>query len=152
MSPTPAKTAKPKSDGKSDAIASYMREKGQRARAAAREMARAETGTKNAALFALRAGVPTVLMAASPYYEAKAGGLAELAGVDRSLVGDDLELGARLDRVAKQLDGSPLAAAIDRVETWRAEALGYLLSESATPTNGHTSGSSTGGGGVGRIA
>ena len=32
MSPTPAKITKPKSDGKSDgAIASYMREKGQRA-------------------------------------------------------------------------------------------------------------------------
>ena len=43
---------KPKS-AKSDAVAAYMRDKGSRARAAARELARADTGTKNACLFAL---------------------------------------------------------------------------------------------------
>ncbi len=38
---------------KPDPIVAYMRERGERARAAARAIARADTGTKNAALFAL---------------------------------------------------------------------------------------------------
>ncbi|MGH8460506.1 MAG: glutamate-5-semialdehyde dehydrogenase [Stenotrophobium sp.] len=45
------KTPKSKSDDQ--AIAAYMHNKGQRARAAAREMAKADTGTKNGCLFAL---------------------------------------------------------------------------------------------------
>jgi glutamate-5-semialdehyde dehydrogenase len=49
LSPAPAKTSKTKTD----AIVSYMRERGARARAAARDMARADAGTKNACLFAL---------------------------------------------------------------------------------------------------
>src|SRR3546814_11233049 len=43
-----AKPVRPKSD-----IAAYMHERGARARVAARRIARADTGTKNAALFAL---------------------------------------------------------------------------------------------------
>ena len=39
--------------GKSDGVAAYMRARGERARSAARAMARAESGIKNAALFAL---------------------------------------------------------------------------------------------------
>ncbi len=39
--------------GTKDDVAAYMREKGERARAASREMARADTGLKNACLFAL---------------------------------------------------------------------------------------------------
>src|SRR3546814_20081915 len=42
-----AKPVRPKSD-----IAAYMHERGARARVAARRIARADTGTKNAALFA----------------------------------------------------------------------------------------------------
>ncbi|MGH8455830.1 MAG: glutamate-5-semialdehyde dehydrogenase [Stenotrophobium sp.] len=51
MSPTPGKNSKSKLDDQ--AIAAYMRGKGQKARLAAREMAKADTGTKNACLFAL---------------------------------------------------------------------------------------------------
>jgi glutamate-5-semialdehyde dehydrogenase len=43
--------AKPKNDDQ--AVVAYMRDKGERARKAAREMAKADTGTKNAYLFAL---------------------------------------------------------------------------------------------------
>lgn len=50
MSPA-SKTSKTRNDDQ--AVIAYMRDKGQRARKAAREMARADTGTKNACLFAL---------------------------------------------------------------------------------------------------
>ena len=50
MSPAAPKT--PKSP-KTDSIAVYMRERGEKARVAARALARADTGAKNAALFAL---------------------------------------------------------------------------------------------------
>ncbi|MFA5941886.1 MAG: glutamate-5-semialdehyde dehydrogenase [Sinimarinibacterium sp.] len=50
MSPAPpAKSSK----AKTDSIAAYMRERGEKARAAARAMARADTGIKNACLFSL---------------------------------------------------------------------------------------------------
>ncbi len=42
-----------KSKGDDQAIANYMRDKGKKARVAAREMAKADAGTKNACLFAL---------------------------------------------------------------------------------------------------
>jgi glutamate-5-semialdehyde dehydrogenase len=49
MSPSAQKASK----AKADSVTAYMRERGEKARAAARVLARAETGTKNAALFAL---------------------------------------------------------------------------------------------------
>jgi glutamate-5-semialdehyde dehydrogenase len=92
---------KPKSSGKSDAIAAYMRDKGQRARRAARELARAETGTKNAALFALaeliRAERTTILDANA--LDMKDGRAARL---DAALL-DRLELNE--DRIASMADG-----------------------------------------------
>jgi glutamate-5-semialdehyde dehydrogenase len=92
---------KPKSSGKSDAIAAYMRDKGQRARRAARELARAKTGTKNAALFALaeliRAERTTILDANA--LDMKDGRAARL---DAALL-DRLELNE--DRIASMADG-----------------------------------------------
>lgn len=76
----------------------------------------------HAALFALRATVPTVLMANTEYYERKASGLAALAGLPDAFVGradesDDLSL--RLDMVAKALAaGNGLDPAKARVDAW----------------------------------
>ena len=125
----------------------------------------------HAALFGLRAGVPTVLAAASPYYRAKALGLARLAGLDPGFAvepGAEHDVGSGLDSVAAELQrGAGLTAATDAVAAWWSAAVpdllggaeaapdaedGQLLSAAATPTNGHTLGSFTGGGGVGRMA
>ncbi|HUP91708.1 MAG TPA: glutamate-5-semialdehyde dehydrogenase [Solimonas sp.] len=97
MSPTPVKTAKPKSD----TIGTYMRERGQRARAAARLMAKADTGTKNACLFAL---AQILLDESQQIIEANAIDLREgrSAKLDDALL-DRLELNA--DRVAAMADG-----------------------------------------------
>lgn len=74
----------------------------------------------HAALFALTAGVPAVLGAASSYYEAKAGGLAALAGVPDALaVTDPATMATSLDAVAAALaDGAGLAPATAAVDTW----------------------------------
>jgi glutamate-5-semialdehyde dehydrogenase len=92
---------KPKSSARSDAVAAYMRDKGQRARRAARDLARAETGTKNAALFALaeliRAESTAILAAnAQDMLDGRAAKL-EPALLDR------LELNE--DRIASMADG-----------------------------------------------
>jgi glutamate-5-semialdehyde dehydrogenase len=99
MSSAASKSAS--SRAKPDAIAAYMRDRGQRARAAARAMARADTGTKNAALFALAQllidETPAILDAnAQDMREGRGGRL------DDSLL-DRLELNP--DRVAAMADG-----------------------------------------------
>jgi colanic acid/amylovoran biosynthesis protein len=68
-------------------------------------------GSYHAAVFALAQGVPVVGVSASPYYEAKLGGLAELfPGGCRVVSAGDVDFGAQL------------AAAVD--EAWEtAEAL-----------------------------
>ncbi len=78
------------------------------------------TQSYHAALFALAAGVPAVLGAASPYYGAKAGGLATLAGLPSSFAVEDLDaLPAALDAVASALaGGAGLTAATAAVDTW----------------------------------
>ena len=87
--------------GGKDDVADYMREKGERARAASRDMARADTGLKNACLFALA----QILLDESPAILAanekdmRAGKAADL---DAALL-DRLELNA--DRVAAMADG-----------------------------------------------
>lgn len=93
---------------KSDAVAAYMRDKGQKARAAARELARAETGTKNAALFALAQiiGSETQAILDANAQDMKEGRAAKL---DSALL-DRLELNP--DRVEAMADGVRQVAAL----------------------------------------
>lgn len=80
------------------------------------------TQSYHAALFALAAGVPAVLGAASPYYVAKAGGLAALAGLPSSFAVTDpsaATMGAALDEVSAALTaGAGLTAATASAEDW----------------------------------
>ncbi len=79
------------------------------------------TQSYHAALFGLAAGVPTVLSAATPYYVAKAGGLAALAALPDAFAVDNPEaLGAGLDAVTAALDASPrpLADAATATDAW----------------------------------
>ena len=87
--------------GKSDSVAQYMRVRGERARAAAREMARADSGTKNAALFAM---AQLLLDETKAILEANALDMREgrAAKLDDALL-DRLELNA--ERVAAMADG-----------------------------------------------
>ncbi len=89
------------SRAKPDAIATYMRDRGQRARAAARAMARADTGTKNAALFAL---AQLLVDDSRAILEANAQDMREgrAAKLDDSLL-DRLELND--DRITAMADG-----------------------------------------------
>jgi glutamate-5-semialdehyde dehydrogenase len=84
-----------------DEIADYMREKGERARAAGREMARSDTGIKNACLFALAKILvdDTAAILAANDRDMRAGRAARL---DAALL-DRLELNA--DRVAAMAEG-----------------------------------------------
>ena len=103
MSPTPAKPAK-----KSDAIATYMRERGTKARVAARELARADTGIKNACLFALA----QLLVADSRrILDANAQDMREgrAAKLDEAML-DRLELNE--DRIIAMADGVKQVAAL----------------------------------------
>jgi polysaccharide pyruvyl transferase WcaK-like protein len=76
------------------------------------------------ALFALAAGTPAVLAAASPYYEQKAEGLRRLAAVSDAFVvaggpPSGSELADRLATVARDLEhNDALAAATARVDTF----------------------------------
>ncbi|HEX4895427.1 MAG TPA: glutamate-5-semialdehyde dehydrogenase [Solimonas sp.] len=94
--------ASPKSSrAKSDSIAAYMRERGQKARAAARALSRTDTGTKNAALFAL-AGIlveETDAILAANALDMREGRSNKL---DEAML-DRLELNA--DRVRAMADG-----------------------------------------------
>lgn len=75
----------------------------------------------HAALLALDAGVPAVLATASPYYEAKAAGLAERSGLPPEIgVADPDRLGDALDAVHAALveHPRPLAAATEAVDGW----------------------------------
>ena len=87
--------------GTKDDVAVYMREKGERARAASREMARSDTGLKNACLFALAQilidEAPGILSANEK--DMRAGKAAKL---DPALL-DRLELND--DRIAAMADG-----------------------------------------------
>lgn len=79
------------------------------------------TQSYHAALFGLSAGVPAVLGAASPYYQAKAGGLAGLAALpDAFAVTDPADLPAALDAVTAALatHPAPLADATRAVDAW----------------------------------
>ena len=84
-----------------DEIAAYMREKGERARAASRGMARADSGLKNACLFALAQIIldDTRAILAANAQDMRAGRAAKL---DTALL-DRLELNE--DRVAAMADG-----------------------------------------------
>ncbi len=87
--------------GKSDGVAAYMRARGERAHSAARAMARAESGIKNAALFAL---AKLLLDETRAILEANAIDMREgrAAKLDEALL-DRLELNP--DRVAAMADG-----------------------------------------------
>ena len=84
-----------------DEIADYMREKGERARAASRDMARADTGLKNACLFALaqtlRDDASTILAANERDMRAGKAAKLEAALLDRLELNDD--------RIAAMADG-----------------------------------------------
>jgi glutamate-5-semialdehyde dehydrogenase len=99
MSPTPGKTVKSKSDDQ--AIASYMRDRGKKARAAAREMAKSDAGTKNACLFAL---AQILLDDSQTLLQANAEDMrnGRAAKLDAALL-DRLELNE--DRIAAMADG-----------------------------------------------
>ncbi|SFF48809.1 glutamate-5-semialdehyde dehydrogenase [Fontimonas thermophila] len=94
-------SSKKDSKGKADGIAAYMRERGERARAAARAMARADTGTKNAALFSL---ANILIEESSAILAANAADLRDgrSAKLDEAML-DRLELNA--DRIAAMADG-----------------------------------------------
>lgn len=98
------KTARAKADN----VAAYMHERGQRARAAARLIARADTGTKNAALFAL---AQAILDDARAILEANAQDLREARNrkLDEALV-ERLELNPK--RVEAMADGVRQVAAL----------------------------------------
>lgn len=76
----------------------------------------------HAALFALVAGRPVVLGAASDYYRRKAEGLARLVGLQEAFVarpGEPADLAGRLDAVAAALGaGAGLGPATDAVAAW----------------------------------
>jgi len=85
----------------------------------------------HAALFALRAAVPTLLVTSSEYYQDKAQGLADLAGLPdafflRPSQPDDLS--AQLDLVAKALaSGAGLDPATAAVERWWSATMAELI-------------------------
>jgi glutamate-5-semialdehyde dehydrogenase len=91
----------PKSKAKNDNVAAYMRERGEKARAAAREMARTDSGTKNACLFAL---AKILLAEADAIQAANAADLRDgrSAKLDDAML-DRLELNA--ERIAAMADG-----------------------------------------------
>jgi glutamate-5-semialdehyde dehydrogenase len=93
---------------KTDNIASYMRTRGQRARVAARLIARADTGTKNAALFAL---AEAIVEEAKAILDANAQDLREARNnkLDEALV-ERLELNPK--RIAAMADGVRQVAAL----------------------------------------
>lgn len=75
----------------------------------------------HAALLALAAGVPAVLAATTPYYEAKARGLATLAGLTDALaVADPSDLAASLAEVTRSMASGPvpLADGNAAVDAW----------------------------------
>lgn len=75
----------------------------------------------HAALLAVDAGVPAVLAAATPYYRAKARGLAAAAGLPAALaVTDPAALGSSLDAVSAAIEdrAAPLAEASAAVDAW----------------------------------
>ena len=79
------------------------------------------TQSYHAALFGLGAGVPSVLGAASPYYQAKAAGLARLAGLPEAFaVTDPDDLPDALDAVtaAMATRPAPLAEASRATDDW----------------------------------
>jgi len=98
MSPTTNTKAKA---AKADDIAAYMREKGVKARAASRALARADTGAKNACLFAL---AEILLAESKSILEANAADMREgrARKLDDALL-DRLELNP--DRIAAMADG-----------------------------------------------
>lgn len=93
--------SKAKTKNDDQVITAYMRDKGQRARKAAREMARADTGTKNACLFAL---AQILLDESKTLLEANAQDMRDgRAGTLDAALLDRLELNQ--DRIAAMADG-----------------------------------------------
>ncbi|MGI8939021.1 MAG: polysaccharide pyruvyl transferase family protein, partial [Iamia sp.] len=83
----------------------------------------------HAALLALAAGVPAALGAATPYYQAKAAGLASQTGLPGALaVRDPADLATSLAEVSRALaeEPDPLAATAEAVDTWWATLPGAL--------------------------
>jgi polysaccharide pyruvyl transferase WcaK-like protein len=83
----------------------------------------------HAALLALAAGVPAVLGAASPYYEAKAEGLRAVCGLPASVVfrpGEPLDLAARIEAVTEGLAAGGVQTARGRVVQWWDGALAEI--------------------------
>ncbi|TJY65098.1 glutamate-5-semialdehyde dehydrogenase [Sinimarinibacterium sp. CAU 1509] len=95
------KASKAKATGSDGSIAAYMQDRGRRARAAARAMARAETGQKNAALFAL---AQILIDASDAILEANAADMRDgrSGKLDEALL-DRLELTP--DRIVAMADG-----------------------------------------------
>lgn len=90
------------------------------------------TASYHVALFALLSGVPALLVAGTPYYDAKVEGLEGLLGVSGVAVGDPPDadgLRAALDHVAAQLD--PDAADHHRrlADEWFARAVRTALGD-----------------------
>jgi polysaccharide pyruvyl transferase WcaK-like protein len=97
------------------------------------------THSFHAALVGLAAGVPAVLGAASPYYEAKADGLRAVAGLPAELVvrpGEPLDLTQRLEAVRAGLGDGGLEVARERVHAWWRGALAELLAGAPAPVSG----------------
>jgi glutamate-5-semialdehyde dehydrogenase len=96
-----AATASNRARGGKDEIADYMREKGERARAASRDMARADSGLKNACLFALAQTLlddaSSILAANEKDMRAGKAGKLDAALLDRLELNDD--------RIAAMADG-----------------------------------------------
>ncbi len=94
-------SASKQSKSKADSIGTYMRERGEKARSAARAMARADAGTKNACLFAL---AKILLNETESILAANAADMREgrAAKLDAAML-DRLELTA--DRIAAMADG-----------------------------------------------
>jgi polysaccharide pyruvyl transferase WcaK-like protein len=96
----------------------------------------------HAALLALAGNRPAVLAAGTPYYRAKALGLAELAGLPDGLaagVTAPLDLDRRLDLVAAAIDtGAGLTSATKAVDAWWTETC-TLLAELVRATHHRSS-------------
>ncbi|MBK9972093.1 MAG: polysaccharide pyruvyl transferase family protein [Acidimicrobiaceae bacterium] len=79
------------------------------------------------ALWALEAGTPAVLVTGSAYYEAKAAGLARLAGLTGPIAlpasVDATMLGAQLEQIRAELDTDILSTVAAQVEAWWAQRL-----------------------------
>jgi polysaccharide pyruvyl transferase WcaK-like protein len=97
------------------------------------------THSYHAALLTLASGVPAVIGAATPYYEAKADGMRELLGLPPETVvwGDEpLDLPGRVAAVRAALDPAHLEELRASVTRWWWQAVDDLLAEPAPRVSG----------------